>query len=124
MEAALTEYVRETQEAHDLWEAFLAFAQELSVDLHAPLWACCVEICLKTFQEQHQVRLHIHLYLKNELQAIRCENARKLRFLGTDPHHKEVLWGKKIVKANWAGAYYCLAPKRGSVFRHGSIRRF
>ena len=48
----------------------------------------------------------------------------KLRFKGSGPNFKETMWGKKVAKANWAGAYYCLVPKRGSVFRHGSIQRF
>lgn len=120
----LTEHVREMLEAQTLWKAFLAFAEELAAELHAPHWACCLEICLKTFQEQKQLRLHCHLYLKSEVQQLRCESAKKLRFKFTDPHLKDTLWGKKVAKANWAGAYYCLAPKRGSVFRHGTIRPF
>ena len=120
----LTQHVREMLEAQTLWKAFLAFAEPLAAELHAPFWACCMEICLKTFQEQKQLRLHLHLYLKSEVQQLRCESAKKLRFKCTDPHLKDTLRGKKVAKANWAGAYYCLAPKRGSVFRHGTIQRF
>ena len=120
----LTEHVRQMQEAVTLWNAFLAFAEGLAAELHAPSWACCLEICLKTFQEQKQLRLHLHLYLKSDVQQLRCEGAKKLRFKFTDPHLKDTLWGKKVAKANWAGAYFCVAPKRGSVFRHGSIQRF
>ena len=58
------------------------------------------------------------------MQQLRCTSAKKLRFKFTDPHMKDTLWGKKVAKANWAGAYYCLAPKRGSVFRYGTIKRF
>ena len=83
-----------------------------------------MEICLRTFEEEKQLRLHAHLYLKSEMQQLRCERAKKLRFFSSDPHLKETLWGRKVAKANWAGAYYCLAPKLGSVFRHGSIERF
>ena len=120
----LTEHVREKPEAQTLWRDFSKFAEALAADLHAPSWACCLEICLKTFEEQKQVRLHLHLYLKSEVQQLRCESARKLRFKYSDPHMKDTLWGKRVAKANWAGAYYCLAPKRGSVFTHGTIRRF
>ena len=120
----LTEHVRQMPEAQTLWKAFLEFADALAAQLHAPLWACCLEICLKTFEEQKQLRLHIHLYLKSDVQQLRCESFKKLRFRSSDPHLKDTLWGKKVSKANWAGAYYCLAPKRGSVFSHGTIRRF
>ena len=120
----LTEHVREMQETQTLWKAFLAFAEQLAVELHAPSWACCLEICLRTFEEEKQLRLHAHLFLKSEVQQIRCESSKKLRFMFTDPHLRDTLWGRKVAKANWAGAYYCLAPKLGSVVRHGSIRRF
>ena len=62
--------------------------------------------------------------MKSEQQQLRCDSAKELRFKGTDPHLKDTLWGKKVAKANWAGAYYCLAPKCGSVWSHGSIQRF
>ena len=120
----LTEHVREMLGAHSLWKLFLAFAEDLVKELHAPSWACCCEICLKTFQEQQQLRLHFHLYMKSEVQQLRCESVKKLQFKYSDPHLKDTLWGKKVARANWAGAYYCLAPKRGSVFRAGSLRRF
>ena len=120
----LTVYVRESEQAQSVWQTFLTFAENLAADLHAPSWASCLEICLKTFEEQQQVRVHLHLFLKSEVQQLRCTCARKLQFKYSDPHVKDTLWGKKVARANWAGAYYCLAPKRGSVFRHGTIRSF
>ena len=47
-------------------------------------WACCVEICLKTFEEQKQLRLPLDLVLRNEAQQLRCESAKKLRFRSTE----------------------------------------
>ena len=120
----LTEYVRESEQAQSVWKTFLSFAEQLASDLHASAWAACLEIGLKTLEEQQQVRVHLHLFLKSEVQQLRCTCARKLRFKYTDPHVKETLWNKRVARANWAGAYYCLAPKRGSVFRHGTIRSF
>ena len=120
----LTQHVKALQAAQTLWKAFSAFGEQLAADLHAPSWACCLEICLRTFEEEKQLRLHAHLFLKSEVQQLRCEDSKKLRFMLSDPHLKETLWGKKVGRANWAGAYYCLAPKLGSVFSHGSIQRF
>ena len=57
----LTEHVREMQEAQALWKAFTVFAGELVADLHAPSWACCLEICLRTFEDEKQLRSHAHL---------------------------------------------------------------
>ena len=117
-------HVKEMQRAQTLWKAFSEFAEQLAADLHAPNWACCFEICTRTFEEEKQLRLHGHLYLKSDVQQLRCEFQSKLRFMDSDPHLKDTLWGKKVGRANWAGAYYCLAPKLGSVFRHGSVQRF
>ena len=121
---ALTEHVRESPEAKALWKEFKGYAESLEKELHATAWACCLEICLKTWQEQKELRVHLHLYMKSENQQLRCESVRRLRFRYTDPHLRETLWGRKVARANWAGAYYCLSPKRGSVYRHGSLERF
>ena len=120
----LTEHVREKPEAQTLRNAFLEFAEALAAQLHAPSLACCLEICLWTFDEQKQLRMHLHWYLQSEVQQLRCESIRTLRFKYSDPHLQDTLWGEKINKANWADAYYCLAPKRGSLFSHGSTRPF
>ena len=121
----LSEHVRKMADVQLLWRHFLAFTETVAADLHVPNWACCLEICLTTYQEEKELRLHAHLFLRNEVQTIRCESARRLTFLFSEPHLKDTLWGRKVSKgANWAGAYYCLAPKLGSVCRHGSIQRF
>ena len=112
------------QEDQTLWEALSAFAEQLGAELHIRSWACCLEICLRTFEEEMQLRLHAHLYLMREAQQLRCESLKILRFMFLDPYLKDTLWGKKVAKGNWAVAYYCLAPRRGSVFRHGSLQRF
>ena len=77
-----------------------------------------------TFEEEKQLRLHAHLYLKSEVQQLRCEVPKKLRFLFSGPHLKDTMWGKEVDEANWAGAYDCLVSKLGVVLRHGSIRHF
>ena len=77
-----------------------------------------------TFEEEKQLRLHAHLYLKSEVQQLRCEIPKKLRFLFSGPHLKDTMWGKEVDEANWAGAYDCLVSKLGVVLRHGSIQHF
>ena len=111
------------QQAKLLWIALKAFVSGLATQLHVPQWVCCLDTCLKTFKEEKQLHVHAHVYLRNETQQFRCESSRKLKFMSSDPHVTTV-WGKKVVKGDWVGAYYCLAPKLGSVFRHGSIERF
>ena len=71
----------------------LSFCRFLAAELHAPSWACCLEICLRTFEEEKQLRLHAHLYLKNEVQQLRCESPKQLRFMFSDPELKGTWWG-------------------------------
>ena len=120
----LSSFVERMQEAEDIWKALQDHSKGLAVKLHATHWACSLEICLKTFEEERVTRLHAHVFLKSDVQMMRCDNARVLNFLKTEPHLRETLWNKKFGKTNWAGAYYCLAPKLGSVFRDGSLQRF
>ena len=120
----LSAHVAAMPEAETLWKAFREFTEQLASELQTPLFACCLELCMKTWEDEKLLRVHSHLFLKREEGLLRCSNARLLRFLYTDPHLKDTLWGRKIAKANWAGAYYCLAPKIGSVFTHSSFRRF
>ena len=121
----LSEHARQLPEVQQLWKDFGAFVERLCADLHAPNWACCLEICLVTFDQEQRLRIHAHLFMRNEVQQIRCECRRMISYRGTHPHMKDTLWGKKLSKgSSWAGAYYCLAPKVGSVFRNGSVQRF
>ena len=120
----LTEYVKDMPEAQGIWKDFLEFAAQLAEDVHAPVWACCLEICLRTFEMEKQLRLHAHLYLKNEDQQIRCEDQNKLSFMASTPNLKQKLWGRVVSRSNWAGAYYCVSPKLGSVFQHSTHERF
>ena len=87
------------QEAQTLWEALSAFAEQLGAELHIRSWACCLEICLRTFEEEMQLRLHAHLYLMSEVQQLRCEIPKKLRFLFSGPHLKDTMWGKEVDEA-------------------------
>ena len=120
----LTAYVQGLPEAEALWTAFSSYAHDLAADLHAPSYACCLEICLKTFEQEKLLRLHAHVYMRNEVQEVRSEHQARLRFKHSDAHLKDTLWGKKTARSNWAGAYYCLAPKLGSLYQRGSVERF
>ena len=52
-----------------------------------------------TFEEEKQLRLHAHLYLKSEVQQLRCEIPKKLRLLFSGPHLKDTMWGKEVDEA-------------------------
>lgn len=100
--AQLTEHVKQLPEAQILGARFKAFCEHLAGGLHVPVYCCCLEICLKTYVEQKQLRLHGHLFLKSDMQRIRCECSMKLCFLEGSPHAKHMLFGRKVGKSNWA----------------------
>ena len=52
-----------------------------------------------TFEEEKQLRLHAHLYLKSEVQQLRCEIPKKLRLLFSGPHLKDTMWDKEVDEA-------------------------
>ena len=120
----ITAHVSAMAETAKLWTAFRDFSQRLKSELDVTYMACCVELCMQTWHDEKVLRLHGHLFLKSGNGLVRCECARMLRFLYADPHVRDTLWGRKVAKANWAGAYYCLAPKIGSLFTHSCMQRF
>ena len=120
----LTAYVQALPEAEALWTAFSSYACDLAADLHAPAYACCLEICVKTFEQEKLLRLHAHVFMRSQVRRIRSGNRVRLRFKDSDPHLMDTLWVKKSSRSNWAGAYYCLAPKLGLLYQCGSVERF
>ena len=120
----LTEYVQGLDGVDQLCSALKDFGKAVAEHLRAQSWACCMELCLRTFEDERVLRLHAHVFLRQESEKMRCEDQRLLRFLGGDPHVVETIWGKRVRRGNWAGAYYCLAPKHGSLFRYAPLVPF
>ena len=84
-----------------------------------------MEICLKTFQEQQELRVHLLVFRRATIECVASiRDQKQLQFRNTLPHIRDSSWGRKVAKANWAGAYYCLPPKLGSVYSHGTACRF
>ena len=123
-EEQMVEHLRTMSCVLNLWQDFTAFSEDLADKLHAPFWACCLEICSKTWQKEQMLRLHGHLFLKCQTGKLRCQDQKCLRFRDSSPHQSDTLWGKKTARSNWAGAYYVLSPKSSSILRKGSVEPF
>ena len=52
---------------------------------------------------------------------MRCEDPRVLWFEGCRPHSTQYVMTRAA--SGWVGAYYVLAPKKGSLSQSGSIER-
>ena len=57
----LSEHVREMAQGQTLWSALKSFVEGLASELHAPAWACSLEICLRSFEEEKVLRVHAHV---------------------------------------------------------------
>ena len=121
---ALTEFVKGLPGTQSICDAFHAYAQQVTADLFASVWACSMEICLRTYEEEKVIRLHGHLYMKSEERKIRCNSRSRLMFMTCQPHLQQTLWNKRTARTTWAGAYYCLCPKFGSVFKYATVKPF
>ena len=122
--AMLVEFAQKLPAAQELCTAFKLHSEQLSELLGATAHCFGVEICLDTWSEESILRLHGHLFLKHSDKKLRAQNKKPLFFRDSEPHLKTQLWGKQCSRGNWAGAYYCLAPKLGALFQGGSVKPF
>ena len=59
----LTEVVSAWPDVQELCQRFHAHCAEMANKIEAPLYASSVEICLKTWPKEHELRLHGHFLL-------------------------------------------------------------
>ena len=78
---------------------------------------------MNTFASKFVLRVHAHMYLARESQKLCACSSGRFLFHKCTPHksHKLATIGRRNT-AGWAGCYYVLAPKVGSVFKAGSVR--
>ena len=120
----LVDFTRQLPAAQELEAAFKLHCQELADNLGATAHCFCLEICTDTWSDSGTLRLHGHLFMKSADKKLRAESSRLMMFRDSEPHLATQLWGKQCSRANWAGAYYCVAPKLGAVCQGGTARPF
>ena len=110
--------------ALDLWGKFEDFVKGAADNVGATTYAMCFEICSSTWKEKHVLRLHAHVYLRNEAGKIRVANGLVFAWMGLTPHRSSMALGKNISRSMYAGLYYVLCPNCYSVFQGGSCKPF
>ena len=118
--------VRSSNAWEKKWKYFLKCADCIRARLHATDLAACMEICPRSLEEENYVRLHFHLFLRANQHMRQPPCGRVLAFEDSSPHLAGVVGGLPLAKArnNWAGYFYCVVKKFGSVYQHGSRRPF
>ena len=117
----LTQEVRKLPVVMAKCRLFGRHCELLANRLTAPFCAWAVEICLKTWRQEQTLRLHGHVFVKKHDRRMRCESEPALSFEGSIPHCVAYVMGRPAT--GWAGAYYVLAPKLGSVQTGGTLDR-
>jgi hypothetical protein len=125
---ALSEVVhvlRKDADVCDLWTKMRRHADILVSRLHAADVACCLEVCPRTFEEEHVARLHLHIFVR-AAQRMSLPPVRLLEFDGAVPVLADVVGGLPTSKqsGSWAGYLYCVVEKFGQVFSYGNKRPF
>ena len=108
------------------WKYFLKVADSIRARLHASDMAACMEICPRALEVENYVRLHFHLFLRANQHMRQPPCVKVLAFEDASPHLAGIVGGLPLAKArnNWAGYFYCVVKKFGSVFQHGPRRPF
>ncbi len=117
----LVEFLREDEDTLDLWTRLQAHVLQLQKAALADDFACCMEICTKSFASARVCRIHFHVFLRSQ-RRMWLQNHDLMFFEGCRPHLAAIVGGIFIAKsqATWIGAFYCTADKVGSVLTASS----
>ena len=121
--ATVTQFCLQSKQWQETWNSFLDLVQMVSRDWFCSVWAATFELCTKSWAEKGELRVHAHAYLKKD-SKLRSGQHAELRFRDTFPHRSNSLAGLCRHISGWAVAYYCWAPKQGTIFVAGSHRPF
>ena len=122
--STLTEFLRKAPDVLDLWKRATARVQELQ-QMFATDSACCMEVCTETLAVQRCCRIHLHVFLR-ATERLRLPPSRLLTFEDVTPQMSAVVGGMGLQRKSnsWSGFFYCVVPKIGQIFSHGTRRPF
>ena len=89
--------------------------------------AVCMEVCPETYELQTRLRLHVHMFLKTNADALRLKHLDFFSFTGSPAHVSTQIGGMPVARGRrcWCGFFYCcLLEKRGTVFTNATKAPF
>ena len=108
----------------ELWEEFVAFVDNVTCVHNLKDWAASMEVCMATWEEKSQVRIHLHLCWKST-NRLQLRSPCSFIFRGAVPHKAATIATLQTrVSGSWCGLYYLLCPKIGKIFSRGSKAAF
>ena len=122
---AVEEYVRGLEWVQSLWEHFGGvFAQWSRVHSFAA-WAISAEICTRTLTRDRTLRVHFHgWFLMHFLPGVPM-TVGHFAYMDSIPHLSSFISvNSRAQNARYAGCFYVMCPKLGSVFQHATKEMF
>ena len=121
----VVECVRANEAFAALWNEYRVFCERLVASLGAAHFAFCLELCVDTWQEESEVRVHGHMYVSGDSAKLKMARANLAAFKDCNPHksHKVAALSNRAC-GGFAGCYYILAPKIGSIKSHSNVRAY
>jgi hypothetical protein len=121
------EQLRQHVAVQRLWSEALQLSERASRALRLDKYAVSLEVCTQSFHDG-TLRVHAHALWACNTQ-LRLRSLGAWRFGGSLPHRcldglSARARGRQTHVAVHAGIYYLLAPKRGQLFCHSTVRPF
>ena len=121
----LCEELKKDQRVISLWKDLSTHISVMQIIMQSDDHAFSLEMCTETLRENRQVRLHAHAFYKkgNNMFMAHVQQA-KFKFCAP---HKSVTVGGVCTNrgtGGFAGMYYCVAPKYGSVLSHSTQKPY
>lgn len=113
----VVEYLRKDADVMGTWERFQKHSAKLEVFLQCEEVGLSFEVCTRTLQEAGKVRVHAHGFYKKNGKMYLASKTPAV-FEGSVPNKSCSFMGTQTNRGSggFAGLYYVLAPKLGSVF--------
>ena len=120
----VAQVLRDRVELVAAWSRARHEVHALAKEVYASSYAMCFEVCKRTWTDQQQVRVHMHVLLRRSDTRIRIRSMECLRLLGGTPYatHEDLTRSKRA--SNYQAQYYCVAPKSGQVFSHSTAAAY
>ena len=108
-----------------LWKDLQTHVGKMQMTLQSDDHAYSLEVCTETLKDKRQVRLHAHAFYKKGSKMYMA-HVQQAKFKFCKPNKSPTIGGVNANRASsgFAGMYYCVAPKFGSVFSHGTQKPY
>ena len=117
-----------TQRCSAVWQGVQHRLTAWAERMHLDSYAACMEVCVRSLEEQGRVRAHVHAFVQRHTQLRKAELA-PMTIGGSRAHraagglHSRAR-GRALQSSYNSGMYYVQAPKVGQLWQTGNKRPY